>query len=113
VVHVRGGETTDLAFQFDADAPQVVSTPTLTTLTLHVPSDARVSLAGNETASTGSMRQFTTSDLSSGEQWDDYRIVVTLERNGEQLTREKTLTIAGGDSRELSFDFTEASVALR
>jgi uncharacterized protein (TIGR03000 family) len=113
VVQVRGGETSDVAFRFDNTAPQVADTGTATTLTLFVPEDARVSLGGNETASRGTVRQFTTTDLPRDQKWEDYRIVVTLEQNGELVQRDRTITLSGGDSRELVFNFTEDSVAAR
>jgi uncharacterized protein (TIGR03000 family) len=113
VVHVRAGETSDLAFNFDTAAPQVAGADAATTLTLHVPSDARVTLGGNETASSGEVREFTTTDLPRDQQWQDYRIVVTVERDGRQLERERTITVNGGDSRELVFNFTENDLAAR
>ncbi|MCP4038252.1 MAG: TIGR03000 domain-containing protein, partial [bacterium] len=97
VVHVRAGETTDLAFNFDPTAAQLAATPVNTTLTVHVPEGARVSLGGNDTVSSGTVRQFTTTDLSRDDAWKDYRVVVTLDRNGEELRREQTVTVKGGD----------------
>ncbi len=110
VVHVRAGETSDLAFDFDRAEPQVAAA---TTLTLHVPADAQVTLGGNETASSGEVRQFTTTDLPRDEQWKDYRVVVTVQRDGQELRRERTITVNGGDSRELAFNFTENNLAAR
>ena len=113
VVHVRAGETSDVAFNFDNTAPQLAAAKTATTITLHVPADARVTLGGNETASGGELRQFTTTDLPSGQQWEDYQIVVTVERDGELVKRERKITVNGGDSRDLVFNFTEDSLATR
>jgi uncharacterized protein (TIGR03000 family) len=113
LVQVRAGDTTQVAFDFAADASPVAAAPVSTTLTLHVPKDARVNLAGNETASSGEVRQFTTTQLAHGEKWEDYRIVVTVNRDGRELRRERTLSLTGGQSRELSFHFTDQSLALR
>jgi uncharacterized protein (TIGR03000 family) len=112
VVHVRAGETSEVAFDFDNTAPQLASS-TATTLTLHVPEDARVTLGGNDTASDGEVREFTTTDLPRDQQWQDYQIVVTIERDGELVQRERTITVSGGESRELVFNFTEDRLAAR
>lgn len=112
VVQVRAGETSDVAFRLDS-APQPGAPSTATTLTLHVPAEARVTLGGNETASRGTIRQFTTTDLPRDQKWQDYQIVVTMEQDGELVQRERTITVSGGESRELVFSFTEDSVAAR
>jgi uncharacterized protein (TIGR03000 family) len=113
VVRARGGETTSVAFDFTAASSQLAAAPVATTLTLRVPENARVNLAGNETASSGAVRQFTTTQLKRGEKWDNYRIVVTVDRDGRQLRRERTISLAGGDSREVQFDFNGERLALR
>lgn len=113
VIQVRAGEMSQVAFDFDPSAPQVAAATVNTTLTLHVPEDAKVSLGGNDTASSGNVRQFTTTELSRDQQWQDYRIVVTLDRNGELLKRERTITVTGGEARDLMFDFLENNLAAR
>ena len=72
-----------------------------------------VTLAGNPTKSTGATRTFRTTTLQQGQSWADYKIVVTVERNGETLAQEKTLELTGGDSVEFDFDFDELKVAAR
>lgn len=109
VVRVGAGQTADLAFKFD-QAP-LSSVPT--TLTLHVPEGAAVTLEGRETKATGSVRQFTTAELAKGAEWDDYNVVVTLERDGRVETRQKTIDLTGGESRQLTFDFGPARIAAR
>jgi uncharacterized protein (TIGR03000 family) len=113
VVQARAGDTTSVSFDFSTAPAQVAAAPVATTLTLHVPENARVSLAGNETSSSGVIRQFTTTQLGRGEKWDDYRIVVTIDEDGRQVRRERTISLAGGDSREVQFDFTEERLAAR
>jgi uncharacterized protein (TIGR03000 family) len=76
-----------------------------TTLTLNVPDDAEVVLAGNTTAMSGAKRVFATNQLSAGQTWESYKVVVKLEREGQMLTQERTLTVHGGESYELTFDF--------
>jgi uncharacterized protein (TIGR03000 family) len=78
-----------------------------TRLTLHVPSDAVVTLAGVPTKQTGEVRLYTTTRLASGQVWDQYKVVVLLERNGQTLRQEKTIQLTGGQSQELSINFDD------
>lgn len=103
-----GGRAT-VAFS-DAD---LVSESQLTTLTLHVPEDAQVSLAGVETNMTGSTRVFKTDRLASGKSWKDYTVRVTVIRDGKEITREKTTDIRAGENREMSFLVDEDMLAAR
>ena len=105
-VHLRAGETSELAFSLEAHVAD-------TTLTLHVPSDAKITLSGRETAGTGEVRVFTTNKLATGKQWSDYQILVSIERDGQTLTQEKSVTLDSGDSREVSFIFDAPQVAAR
>jgi len=66
-VDLRAGSAIRIAFNFDQP------TEPKTVLTLHVPEDAKVSLAGSKTSMTGSTRVFATTNLASGEKWSDYR----------------------------------------
>ena len=109
VVRVEAGDTADLAFDFDRATPSLVPT----TLTVHVPEDAEVTLEGHDTNATGSVRQFTTTGLAKGAEWNDYSLVVTLNRDGRVETRRKTINLIGGESRKLSFDFAPERVAAR
>jgi len=101
VVRVDAGRSANLAFNFN----QLPSASVPTNLTLHVPEGAAVTLEGSETNSTGTVRQFTTTELAKGAEWDDYNVVVTFRRDGRLETREKTIRLVGGESRELTFDF--------
>ncbi len=82
-----------------------------TTLKLHVPADAKVSLAGIETSSRGEDREFISSKLASGAAWDNYTVRVIVDQNGKTVVKEQTISLIGGETRELSFDFAGASVA--
>jgi uncharacterized protein (TIGR03000 family) len=82
-----------------------------TRLTLHVPSDATVTLAGVSTKQTGEVRQFTTTRLASGQVWDDYTVVVSLRRDGQTLQEERTIQLTGGQAQELSIDFDTQQLA--
>lgn len=80
-----------------------------TKLNLHVPADAKVTLAGVATERTGIDREYVTTKLAAGQQWGDYRVVV--EHAGER--QEKTITLVGGEETSLDFHFTGSQVALR
>ncbi len=106
-VQLRAGEQATLAF--DTPAQEAVETA----LTLHVPSDAKVYLAGNETQGQGPVRTFRTTRLSSGKEWSQYVVRVTVVRGGEPLEKEETITLRAGDKTELTFDFDVDQVAAR
>ncbi len=78
--------------------------PIETVLTLNVPSDATVVLAGNSTKTEGDARTYRTMELKSGQVWDDYKIVVT--KGG--VVKEKSIRLIAGDDVELTFSFDEA-----
>jgi len=82
------------------------STPAVKTkLTLRVPSEAKVTLAGVETKQTGEVREFATSKLASGQNWNDYKVVVELEQDGKTLREERTLKLTGGQDQQLAVNF--------
>jgi uncharacterized protein (TIGR03000 family) len=74
-------------------------------LTLRVPAEAKVTLAGVETKQTGEVRQFATSKLASGQNWNDYKVVVEVTRDGKTQREERTLKLTGGQDQELAVDF--------
>ena len=81
-----------------------------TKLTLHVPADARVTLAGSVTKQTGSERSFLSTHLASGQTWENYTVEVAVDRNGQTQTQQQLITLRGGESHELAFDFDELSL---
>ncbi len=90
----------------------VASTPAVKTrLTLHVPADAKVTLAGVATKQTGEVRQFATSRLAAGQNWDDYKVVVETTRGGKTLREERTLKLTGGQDQDLAVNFENDSNA--
>jgi len=105
VVSLRAGQNSQLTFDLKAQASVA------TTLKLHVPKDAKVILAGNETSSSGALREFTTTKLASGKTWKTYTVRVTVNRDGETLAQEKTIELKAGSSEELVFDFDAPQVA--
>lgn len=77
--------------------------PVETVVTLNVPADAKVTLAGNATRAQGSSRTFRTSQLKEGEVWESYTI--TVEAGGRE--KSQTIRLIGGDNLELSFNFDD------
>ena len=104
-VSLRGGQTANLAFALPA--PEKVETK----LTVRVPADAKVYLAGNETSAKGETRVFRTTGLSNGKSWDDYVIKVEFERGGRTVIQEKRINLKAGETKELDFDVSEDKVA--
>ncbi len=119
VAFVTPSQTSRLAFNLPPveAAPSVVSQPDAsdeapkTTLRLHVPSDAEVSIAGSATKSTGPVREFSTRRLAEGEKWDDYVIRAEVKREGRSLVRQLSISLSSGESRDLTIDFDTADVA--
>lgn len=79
------------------------SAPAKTKLTLRVPADAKVTLAGVATKQTGEVREFATGRLAAGQAWNNYTIQVAMMRDGKMVTEERTITLTGGQAQELSF----------
>ncbi len=104
-VDLKAGEVAKVAFNL---AP---TTKVETSLTVRVPANAKVYLAGNPTKATGETRVFRTTSLSSGKSWSDYTIKVEFEQDGKTVTREETITLGAGETKELSFDFDSEKVA--
>jgi uncharacterized protein (TIGR03000 family) len=90
----------------------VASAPAVkTSLTIHVPADAKISLAGVDTKQSGETRQFATTRLAAGQTWDSYKVVVEMNKNGQTLHEERTLKLVGGEAQELSINFDSTAVA--
>ena len=85
--------------------------PVTTALTVKVPADAKVFLAGKQTTLTGEQRKFTTTRLPLGQQWANYAIRVEVDRDGQTLAKEEKISLQAGDSREVTFDFPATTVA--
>ncbi|MEY4177021.1 MAG: hypothetical protein RLY70_595 [Planctomycetota bacterium] len=103
-VQLRSGENADLAFDLPKGAME-------TSLTVHVPADAKVFLGGNETTATGTVRTFSTSSLPEGQEWANYKVRIEFERNGEVVSREETVSLKAGDDRTLRFDLDSEKIA--
>jgi uncharacterized protein (TIGR03000 family) len=104
-VKLSAGDRVALSFGA-SDEPQLSSASgTKTQLTITVPENAKVFLAGSPTDQTGTVRTYATHRLSEGQTWADYTVRVEAEVNGKTEVREETLTVTGGESYELAFDF--------
>jgi uncharacterized protein (TIGR03000 family) len=112
-VTLSAGEMAGLAFNFEGNQenPVASGSKTKTKVTLHVPADAKVYLSGRETASTGDVREFATSKLAPGAEWNDYTVKVVANIDGREVSKEQTITLTGGEDRELTFDFDSDAIA--
>jgi uncharacterized protein (TIGR03000 family) len=82
-----------------------------TKLTLRVPAEAKVTLAGIATKQAGEVREFSTDRLAAGQAWQGYTIHVEVVRDGKTVAQDKQITLTGGAAQELSFDFGGEQVA--
>jgi uncharacterized protein (TIGR03000 family) len=119
-VKLRPGENEQLVFEAGEEVESDVLTsaedpaePVVTVVKLHVPAEATVSLAGNETKGDGEVRTFRTTQLNAGDRWDDYVVRVTTEINGQAISKEQVISVKAGSTNELTFDFDQNSVATR
>jgi uncharacterized protein (TIGR03000 family) len=112
VVSLTAGEGSRVSFAAAAATQPVVKKAPTTTVTLHVPDDAKVWLAGNATGSTGATRQFETTMLAAGQSWNDYEIRVATEIDGREQVVSKVIDLAAGDTVELSLDPTAGLASL-
>ena len=106
-VRLVAGSNASLTFGQSSVSEQVVAKPVETKVTLSVPAEATVTLAGHPTRQVGSVREFKTHRLSAGETWSEYTVQVSLERDGRTLTQERTIDLNAGDSREMAFQFDD------
>lgn len=95
-VVLNGGQADELRFEL-IDPDEAVDTA----LTITVPTDAVVTLAGNSTKTGGDVRTYRTRELRRGEAWDNY--VIRVEHEGQ--VKEQTVRLIGGDSVALNFNF--------
>lgn len=113
LVKLSAGETVSLSFGQgkDAVAETQADEPVETEVKVRVPEDARVFLSGSPTKQTGTLRTYSSTQLAVGQQWGDYTVRVELDRDGQTLVREKKLTVEGGGSYELAFNFDSPATA--
>lgn len=116
-VRLRAGAAERLVFSGpDADnlvEQEAAQADLETVVTVRVPADAKVSLAGNDTNGAGEVRTFRTRQLAAGEAWSNYTIRVTATINGSSISQERSLNLVAGSAHELTFDFESTDVANR
>ena len=100
-VVLRAGKDVDVRFDFDR--------PVTTQLTVKVPENANVKLCGNNTSATGIVRNFKTK-LKPGKVWEDYSIDITYERDGEQITQSRSISIEAGEKYVVDFSSPEKNL---
>ena len=111
-IKLQAGDVSDLEFAMNGSNDEsIASEPVRTSLTLHVPADAKVYLSGKETRGFGETRVFSTTKLPLGEQWASYVVRVEVQRDGETLSQEETVDLSGGETRELTIAFDAPQVA--
>ena len=112
LVRLPAGRGVNLSFDFGAPQTARRSEPSkkVTKLILHVPAEAKVVLAGQETRSTGTRREFSTTRLDRG-QWANYPVRVEIDRDGQTEVRELSVSLAAGETKEISVDFDTPQVA--
>ena len=104
-IDLKAGEVAKVAFNL------VPAIKVETSLTVRVPANAKVFLAGNPTKAQGEVRVFRTTSLTSGSRWSDYTIKVELEKEGKTITREEKISLGAGETKELTFDFDSEKIA--
>jgi uncharacterized protein (TIGR03000 family) len=77
-------------------------------LTVSVPADAKVTVNGHETRSTGSRRQYYSSGLESGRRYP-YVVRAQIVRDGQVREDTRTVTLTAGQSAAMDFAFDAAS----
>lgn len=105
VLKLRAGDSLDVNFGSEDSSQLATEEPVDTELKVVVPAGAQVFLSGTATKQQGTLRSFITKRLASGQAWDDYTVRVELEQDGQKLVKERTLTVVGGQTYELAFDF--------
>ncbi|MGB7348163.1 MAG: TIGR03000 domain-containing protein [Pirellulaceae bacterium] len=117
-VKLRSGQTEQVVFEPAkedakpaAEDSAAAAQPVITVVKLHVPSGAKVNLAGTDTNGKGEIRTFRTKSLKAGDSWTNYTVRVTANVGGQDVSKEQTVNVAAGSTTELSFDFDAADVA--
>jgi uncharacterized protein (TIGR03000 family) len=79
---------------------------------VNVPAEARVMLAGVATRQTGETREFSTTQLAPGQSWNNYKVSVEFDVDGKTVTKQATISLVGGETKQLSFSFDADSEQL-
>jgi uncharacterized protein (TIGR03000 family) len=113
-VELSSGKNADLAFSLPGDNKEQLANaaePVRTTLVVNLPADAKLTLAGRDSNSTGAVREFTTTKLAAGTEWTNYVVHAEITRDGKVITKEETLSLKAGESRNLTINFDSESAS--
>ena len=105
-VKLQAGQTGVLNFETLSSSNSVV-----TTLILHVPEGAKVSLAGKPLPNGNNVRTFQTTKLAAGETWTDYPIEVSYQENGQTRQRRQTVTLKAGETHKIELNVDSPRIA--
>ena len=95
-VQLEAGQTRTLDFKVLGKPAAVV-----TTLILHVPQGAQVTLAGKQLPDGNEIRTFQTRQLMAGETWTDYPIKLTYQLDGQTKQIQRNVTLKAGNTHEI------------
>jgi uncharacterized protein (TIGR03000 family) len=104
-IQLTAGQTANLDFVGAEQVQTADNADTRTTLIVRLPADAKLFLAGRETKASGEVREFSTTRLPNGSEWQKYEIKAVIERDGHEEVREQTIQLAAGESREVTISF--------
>ncbi|MCA9207181.1 MAG: TIGR03000 domain-containing protein, partial [Planctomycetales bacterium] len=91
-----------------APAGTQTSTTGDATLTVNVPSAAKIYVNGRPTTSEGDFRRYVSRGLSTGYDYT-YEVRAEVERDGKKLEETKVVTLRGGQALHLDFALTSES----
>jgi uncharacterized protein (TIGR03000 family) len=113
-ITMTAGDQSQLRFDFQAAVAQKKETTEEqlpTKLTVRLPADAKLYLAGAETKSTGEVRTFSTTLLEGDSTWTDYTLRAERIVDGQTIVAEKTITLRSGEAMDVTLDFDDEKLA--
>ena len=105
-VQLQAGQTEKLTFETLKEPAALV-----TTLILHVPEGATVTLAGHPLPAGKKVRTYQTTQLSQGETWKDYPIQVIYQENGEPKQLQRMVTLKAGNTHKINLRVESGQIA--
>jgi len=69
-----------------------------------VPADAKIWVNGRETTIDGAKRRFESRNLTAGKDYK-FEVRAQVNKNGRQIEQTQTVTVQGGQTKSLAFDF--------
>jgi uncharacterized protein (TIGR03000 family) len=89
-----------------------VLAPTPATIVVELPADAKLSIDGEATTSTGSSRVFTSPELQPGREYH-YTLKAEVVRDGKPVVVEQTVAVKAGQPTPVTLTLPASSVAQR